>query len=235
GRVETHASGGEHQEPSSGKALAVGVGRSRGDGGGGEPDAFKAQPGGGRDPGLALAMAGVQRQGQHPQRPRVSGQRLTGVCLQLDPACGPTRAARRLTAFVPGGEPFCIGMHRSALGGRQLEDSRSVGALSQQAQGPRAVRRRGGWTDGDAARSEEHTSELQSRENLVCRLLLEKKKKQTRCAKKGDRRPTAARRSAEAGRKNLRAGEYAPLNRRAPSPPRSAQRRARRARPLPAT
>src|SRR5207302_3732291 len=29
----------------------------------------------------------------------------------------------------------------------------------------------------DPARSEEHTSELQSRENLVCRLLLEKKKK----------------------------------------------------------
>src|SRR5690606_41955659 len=32
------------------------------------------------------------------------------------------------------------------------------------------------WGGG---RSEEHTSELQSRENLVCRLLLEKKKKQT--------------------------------------------------------
>src|SRR5687768_17713574 len=30
---------------------------------------------------------------------------------------------------------------------------------------------------GDAARSEEHTSELQSRLHLVCRLLLEKKKK----------------------------------------------------------
>src|SRR5690606_40344520 len=29
----------------------------------------------------------------------------------------------------------------------------------------------------DQPRSEEHTSELQSRENLVCRLLLEKKKK----------------------------------------------------------
>src|SRR5690606_42072460 len=29
---------------------------------------------------------------------------------------------------------------------------------------------------GNADRSEEHTSELQSRENLVCRLLLEKKK-----------------------------------------------------------
>src|SRR5690606_40683655 len=31
---------------------------------------------------------------------------------------------------------------------------------------------------GRLLRSEEHTSELQSRENLVCRLLLEKKKKQ---------------------------------------------------------
>src|SRR2546427_8816851 len=30
----------------------------------------------------------------------------------------------------------------------------------------------------DAMRSEEHTSELQSQSNLVCRLLLEKKKKQ---------------------------------------------------------
>src|SRR2546422_2705367 len=32
----------------------------------------------------------------------------------------------------------------------------------------------------DAARSEEHTSELQSRLHLVCRLLLEKKKKKHR-------------------------------------------------------
>src|SRR5690349_23292038 len=31
---------------------------------------------------------------------------------------------------------------------------------------------------GSAARSEEHTSELQSRRDLVCRLLLEKKKKE---------------------------------------------------------
>src|SRR2546427_7073136 len=31
---------------------------------------------------------------------------------------------------------------------------------------------------GELARSEEHTSELQSQSNLVCRLLLEKKKKQ---------------------------------------------------------
>src|SRR5436309_4778764 len=38
---------------------------------------------------------------------------------------------------------------------------------------------RGGHLTCDGSRSEEHTSELQSRENLVCRLLLEKKKKQT--------------------------------------------------------
>src|SRR2546421_4306292 len=32
------------------------------------------------------------------------------------------------------------------------------------------------WTPGIGLRSEEHTSELQSRSDLVCRLLLEKKK-----------------------------------------------------------
>src|SRR2546427_8682225 len=40
-----------------------------------------------------------------------------------------------------------------------------------------------------APRSEEHTSELQSQSNLVCRLLLEKKKKSTRL------RPRSLRRS----------------------------------------
>src|SRR5215475_15160133 len=38
-------------------------------------------------------------------------------------------------------------------------------------------RHRHGDRGHEAGRSEEHTSELQSRENLVCRLLLEKKKK----------------------------------------------------------
>src|SRR5437773_6675505 len=46
---------------------------------------------------------------------------------------------------------------------------------------PRAVRpgpyRRAARPIGRAARSEEHTSELQSHHDLVCRLLLEKKKK----------------------------------------------------------
>src|SRR3712207_7633853 len=44
-----------------------------------------------------------------------------------------------------------------------------------------AARRRGQAPGGHRglARSEEHTSELQSRQYLVCRLLLEKKKKQS--------------------------------------------------------
>src|SRR5258707_9188129 len=43
---------------------------------------------------------------------------------------------------------------------------------------PAAVLRQLSWT-----RSEEHTSELQSRQYLVCRLLLEKKKKQPALAR----------------------------------------------------
>src|SRR2546426_4214155 len=46
--------------------------------------------------------------------------------------------------------------------------------------GPRRVRP--DQVDEDLVRSEEHTSELQSPCNLVCRLLLEKKKKKTTCA-----------------------------------------------------
>src|SRR5215475_11551582 len=40
-----------------------------------------------------------------------------------------------------------------------------------------------------SSRSEEHTSELQSRENLVCRLLLEKKKKARQSRRFLDLRP----------------------------------------------
>src|SRR5690606_39715174 len=43
---------------------------------------------------------------------------------------------------------------------------------------PRGLRPRGLRVPRPADRSEEHTSELQSRENLVCRLLLEKKKEE---------------------------------------------------------
>src|SRR2546430_12969710 len=59
--------------------------------------------------------------------------------------------------------PFCWSnfrdVHRSQNG--RAADAESADEAEQQ----------------DSARSEEHTSELQSQSNLVCRLLLEKKKK----------------------------------------------------------
>src|SRR3712207_8404784 len=44
---------------------------------------------------------------------------------------------------------------------------------------PSTARMVGRWLRGRVPRSEEHTSELQSRQYLVCRLLLEKKKKRS--------------------------------------------------------
>src|SRR2546428_8267862 len=51
-----------------------------------------------------------------------------------------------------------------------------------------------GGACGQQFRSEEHTSELQSRSDLVCRLLLEKKKKQRTACSSGTR-TTADRKS----------------------------------------
>src|SRR5690348_17933167 len=49
--------------------------------------------------------------------------------------------------------------------------------LAEQGTPPPSGRRRRRYRDEDTERSEEHTSELQSPVHLVCRLLLEKKKK----------------------------------------------------------
>src|SRR3712207_8385116 len=53
------------------------------------------------------------------------------------------------------------------------------GRARQGRPGPEDGVRRLGQLPLDAGRSEEHTSELQSRQYLVCRLLLEKKKERT--------------------------------------------------------
>src|SRR5699024_12684581 len=60
----------------------------------------------------------------------------------------------------------------------QAARARSGSGTSDQGEpGPGGARQRGrGAAGGDPCRSEEHTSELQSRFDLVCRLLLEKKK-----------------------------------------------------------
>src|SRR2546430_9751552 len=65
--------------------------------------------------------------------------------------------------------------------GRRGGADRAVGRADRRL----AVVRRG-RVRGPARRSEEHTSELQSQSNLVCRLLLEKKKKNRMCASTSD-------------------------------------------------
>src|SRR2546430_7257985 len=63
--------------------------------------------------------------------------------------------------------PYTTLFRSPARRSRRARRRRGARGLSPRGAGPR--RRRG--------RSEEHTSELQSQSNLVCRLLLEKKKK----------------------------------------------------------
>src|SRR5690606_38252584 len=66
---------------------------------------------------------------------------------------------------------------QAAVGGAPVLDETVAVAIA--VMGDPLDRRVGGGqqrADGLLVRSEEHTSELQSRENLVCRLLLEKKK-----------------------------------------------------------
>src|SRR5256885_10738101 len=58
----------------------------------------------------------------------------------------------------------------------QLRLAGALGTNERVAYAPRFVSGLADRSDGRPARSEEHTSELQSPCNLVCRLLLEKKK-----------------------------------------------------------
>src|SRR2546427_8892187 len=58
----------------------------------------------------------------------------------------------------------------------RLQGAQLLGEQQVRAQHPEDLGRERGYVDR-VLRSEEHTSELQSQSNLVCRLLLEKKKK----------------------------------------------------------
>src|SRR5690606_41668886 len=102
--------------------------------------------------------------------------------LFLNSYCASIRHAARSTLF-----PYTT-LFRSAAGGRRgvggAGDPGGVkgGGIPSRRQLDRGSVAQGGVDAvdefaGAEARSEEHTSELQSRENLVCRLLLEKKKK----------------------------------------------------------
>src|SRR3712207_7052725 len=81
----------------------------------------------------------------------------------------------RSAAQVAVGEP--AGLAPAAAGpGSELGEVAAVGAQRRRRGASGAQLKRVG-VDRPSPRSEEHTSELQSRQYLVCRLLLEKKKK----------------------------------------------------------
>src|SRR2546426_2197973 len=70
-------------------------------------------------------------------------------------------------------EIYTLSLHDALPISDKDEKPRPRGPGGARARGPRAWR-----TGAGGERSEEHTSELQSPCNLVCRLLLEKKKKE---------------------------------------------------------
>src|SRR5206468_12249130 len=79
---------------------------------------------------------------------------------------GPARAARRCPSTSATKVRRAMAMLRAmAMGAMAMPRAMAMGAMAMLR--ARAMPR---------ARSEEHTSELQSRSDLVCRLLLEKKK-----------------------------------------------------------
>src|SRR5256885_5093422 len=92
------------------------------------------------------------------------------------PAPPAGRAACRLRSAGRTGRPPCAGGPRSPASARPSPAIAPWAACAPCSPWPRASPRHaaGPWR---RARSEEHTSELQSPCNLVCRLLLEKKKK----------------------------------------------------------
>src|SRR5438105_5094384 len=84
--------------------------------------------------------------------------------------CRRERAARDLALAAAGEEyPLVAAQHAAAF-------EHEADELPREARAPDGPERL-----ASDERSEEHTSELQSRVDLVCRLLLEKKKKSTAC------------------------------------------------------
>src|SRR5207302_3301775 len=97
----------------------------------------------------------------------------------------PSSRARALATDTTRSLKECVGLAASFLTHTSLRPSRSASrsALISGVQPAGRPKREEARSEGPGGasrgrnRSEEHTSELQSRENLVCRLLLEKKKK----------------------------------------------------------
>src|SRR5690606_41907118 len=110
---------------------------------------------------------------------RLRDSSLSFLRCSLDPRHLPSSPTRRSSDLA--GPARSAGPAQAAGPARAAAQAAGPARAAAQAAGPaRAAAQAAGpaRAAAPAPRSEEHTSELQSRENLVCRLLLEKKKKQ---------------------------------------------------------
>src|SRR2546427_12657441 len=115
---------------------------------------------------LLWKQEGSLQRGREPQAHREGvRQQAQGKSERQQPEAGDSQFHRDLSDLLPGGRlrPWALHEGHGAAG-----------------PGERGADKQGTRRDTlcrDLPRSEEHTSELQSQSNLVCRLLLEKKKK----------------------------------------------------------
>src|SRR5690554_7537198 len=108
---------------------------------------------------------------------------LLSACTSLESPKEQQSTASVATAAIASAHPLATqaGMDVLNQGGNAFDAAIAVAASLGVVEPYSAGIGGGGfWLLYDAKRSEEHTSELQSRPHLVCRLLLEKKKKYTR-------------------------------------------------------
>src|SRR5438874_3061667 len=104
------------------------------------------------------------------QPPRLVEIVTSGLAVTMRSASGPSKRASSTSAFP---KTSCVEMLAGTrLGNESGTSDARTGSAATAGRGPCGYSR--------AERSEEHTSELQSRRDLVCRLLLEKKKKKNK-------------------------------------------------------
>src|SRR2546430_7497848 len=110
-------------------------------------------------------------------RCRIGWTRMDAKALEIHPLVGMMDGVAANRSRCLASEPYASFSDRTRMSARRLSASMSTRAASAARPFGPTADRLSRSDHAPAGRSEEHTSELQSQSNLVCRLLLEKKKK----------------------------------------------------------